>query len=335
MEKLLSVVVPAYNVEQYLQSCLDSLLQTEEREKTEILVVDDGSKDATWSIAENYQNKYPSIVRAIHKENGGHGSTINVGIKEAKGKFFRVLDSDDTVNSKAYDSYLKKLEQADCDLVATPFTCVWYKDETIVKEKIRQIEGASDLEEGKIYSFPEVAEKLFVRMHEWTIRTEILKEHQIALTEHSFYVDMQYVLFPVPWIKTVCMFTENVYRYRLGMEGQSVSVRNMQKNREQHKNVLCSLVDFYKSREEAGDKASMLAYLAGGIAKMQADEVQIALSMPIGKAAKKQLMAQERYLKENCLAAYEANQKKSITVLRLSKYLIYPVVAIAWRIIKK
>jgi len=335
MEKLLSVVVPAYNVEQYLQSCLDSLLDTKEREKTEILVVDDGSKDTTWNIAVTYQEKYPSIVRAIHKENGGHGSTINVGIREATGKYFRVLDSDDSVDSNAYDSYLKKLAQTDCDLVATPFTCVWYKGNTVVKEKERCIEGAEQLEKGITYSFKDVADKLFVRMHEWTIKTEILKEHHIALTEHSFYVDMQYVLFPVPWIKTICVFTDNVYRYRLGMEGQSVSVKNMQKNREQHKNVLCSLVHFYTERKAAEDVEAVLAYLANGIAKMQADEVQIALSMPIGKEAKEQLTAQERYLKEECLAAYEANGKMSIKLLRWSRYGLYKVAAVMWRVVKK
>lgn len=335
MEKLLSVVVPAYNVERYLQSCLDSLLDTEEREKTEILVVDDGSRDATRSIAETYEKKHPAIVRAIHKENGGHGSTINIGIREATGKYFRVLDSDDCVDSKAYDSYLKKLEHTDCDLVATPFTCVWYKEDAVVKEKKRQIEGASDLEEGKVYFFPEVAKQLFVRMHEWTIRTALLKENNITLTEHSFYVDMQYVLFPVPWIKTICVFTDNVYRYRLGMENQSVSIKNMQKNREQHRKVLCSLVDFYKERKAAGAAEAVLSYLASGIAKMQADEVQIALSLPIGKLAREQLMAQEKYLKEECPAAYGANGKRSIKLLRWSRYGLYPVAAWMWRVVKR
>ena len=122
MKKLLSVVVPAYNVEAYLAGCLESLLNTEEREKTEILVIDDGSKDTTGNIADRFQTLYPSVVRVIHKENGGHGSTINAGIREASGQYFRVLDSDDCVDSEAYDSYLKKLVDIDCDLVATPFT---------------------------------------------------------------------------------------------------------------------------------------------------------------------------------------------------------------------
>jgi len=341
MKKLLSVVVPAYNVEAYLAGCLESLLNTEEREKTEILVIDDGSKDTTGNIADRFQTLYPSVVRVIHKENGGHGSTINAGIREASGKYFRVLDSDDCVDSKAYDSYLKKIVDIDCDLVATPFTCVWYEKEenaageTIVKEKKRQIEGAEDLTEGKQYSFSEVAKKLFVRMHEWTIKTSILKEQKISLTEHSFYVDMQFVLFPVPWIQTLCILPENVYRYRLGMESQSVSVNNMQKNREQHRNVLSSLVDFYKERKAGKDTEAVLAYLAAGIAKMQADEVQIALSMPIGKEAKRQLVAQERYLKEECPAAYRANEKFSIQLLRKSRYLLYPVAAWIWKMVKR
>ena len=335
MKKLLTVVIPAYNAEPFLERCLDSMLKTEYRNDTELLVVNDGSKDKTGEIAERYATMYPGIVSAIHKENGGHGSGINTGIKNATGKYFKVVDSDDWVDMENYSRFLQKLQEVDCDLIATPFTCVFQKDGQTIREQMRDIEGRKELESDKVLDFRTYANKLHVRMHQWTIRTEILKEHTIALTEHSFYVDMQYILYPVPWINKFCIMDEPVYRYRLGDEGQSVAVKNMQKNREQHRNVLCSLVEFYKQREAAGDAAPVLDYLAGGIAKMEADEVQIALSMPIGKEGKEQLMEQEKYLKDNCPAAYEANKKPSIKLLRISRYRLYPVAAVMWRLVKK
>lgn len=335
MKKLLTVVIPAYNAESFLERCLDSMLKTEYRNVTQLLVVNDGSKDRTGEIAERYASQYSDIVTVIHKENGGHGSGINTGIKNATGKYFKVVDSDDWVEPENYHCFLQKLQEVDCDLIATPFTCVYQMDGQTIRKQVRDIEGRKELNSGKILDFRTYADKLHVRMHQWTIRTEILKEHNITLTEHSFYVDMQYILYPVPWINTFCIMDESVYCYRLGDEGQSVAVKNMQKNREQHKNVLCSMVDFYREREAAGDVASVLAYLAGGIAKMQADEVQIVLSMPVEKTAKEQLLTQEKYLKEQCPAAYQGNKKLSIKLLRISRYALYPVAAVMWRVMKK
>lgn len=345
MRKLLTVVIPAYNTERFLRNCLDLLLACKSAEWTELLVVDDGSTDRSGQIAEEYAKQYPDIVNVIHKENGGHGSAINTGMRLASGTYFKVVDSDDAVDSVAYEVFLKKLKHLEtqhCDLIATPFACVWHKKtgrkkmgQCRIRQQERKIEGADAFRHGEMLPFETAANKLHVRMHEWTVRTALLKEHDIRLTEHSFYVDMQYILFPVPWIKTVCILDETVYLYRLGEETQSVSVRNMQKNRGQHQKVMRSLIEFYRSREAAGDNAKVLSYLARGIAKMEANQVQIALSLPIGKAAKKELRECEQEIKEQCPAAYRANEKRSISFLRYSNYMIYPLAALAWRIIKR
>lgn len=335
MEKLLTVVVPTYNTEIFLKDCLDSMLQSRLAERTEILVVDDGSKDGSGRMADEYAEKYPNVVQVVHKENGGHGSAINVGIALASGKYFRVVDSDDTLEPKAYEAYLMRLEKIDCDLIATPFICIRHVNGISVKVQKRQIEGAENLPKETILPFREAAEVLHVRMHEWTIRTRILKEQNIRISEHSFYVDMQYILFPVPWIETFCILPYAIYQYRLGEETQSVSVRNMQKNKEQHRTVLRSLIHFYKEREHCGDRKEILSYLATGIAKMEANQVQISLSLPIGKEAKQELIAIEQELKKECPAAYQRNKKKSLIWLRGSHYMMYPAAAAAWRIVKQ
>lgn len=360
MDKLLTVTIPAYNAEKFLAPCLESLLSCGRRGRTELLVVDDGSRDRTGAIADAYAGRYPGIVRVIHKENGGHGSGINAGIAAATGRYFRVVDSDDTVDPGAYGTYLERLEDIDSDLVVTPFVCVEAAGAGRPREgravrghggrstggnggragrhraraggqAPRQVQGAEGLPRGRALPFGKVAGRMHVRMHEWTVRTSILKEHSIRMSERCFYVDMQYILFPVPWIRTCCILDLPVYRYRLGDGGQSVSVRNMRENRGQHRKVMHSLVEFYKERERAGDPAGRLAYLARGIAKMEANQVQAALSLPVGGAAKRELLGTERWIRRDCPAAYAANEKWGLWVLRGSRYALYPLAAAAWR----
>ena len=107
--KLLSVTIPCYNSQDYMEHCIETLLTG--GEDVEILIVDDGSKDATAEIADRYQKKYPTIIKAIHQENGGHGAAVNTGIANATGLYFKVVDSDDWVDEESYHKILAKLRE--------------------------------------------------------------------------------------------------------------------------------------------------------------------------------------------------------------------------------
>ena len=107
--KLLSIAIPCYNSEAYMEKCIESLLKG--GEEVEILVVNDGSSDRTAEITDAYAEKYPTIIKAIHQENGGHGEAVNAGIRNATGLYFKVVDSDDWVNEEAYKQILKTLEE--------------------------------------------------------------------------------------------------------------------------------------------------------------------------------------------------------------------------------
>ena len=106
-QKLLTVTVPCYNSQDYMRGCVESLLTGGER--VEIIIIDDGSTDATGAIADEYASKYPTIVKVIHQENGGHGEGINKGAKHATGIYFKVVDSDDKV-SEDFPAFLDALE---------------------------------------------------------------------------------------------------------------------------------------------------------------------------------------------------------------------------------
>ena len=121
--KILTIVVPTYNMEKYLSRCLDSMLINNSRkESLEILVVNDGSKDSSMSIAKDYEKKYPDIVKAIDKENGNYGSCVNRGLKEATGKYFRILDADDTFQMCALESMLNALPTTEEDMLVTRYS---------------------------------------------------------------------------------------------------------------------------------------------------------------------------------------------------------------------
>ena len=136
--KLLSVAIPCYNSEAYMSKCINSLLIG--GEEVEIIIVDDGSSDRTAEIADDYAEKYPTIVKAIHQENGGHGQAVNTGIKNATGLYFKVVDSDDWVNQDAYYEVLKTLYELirgaeTVDLLISNFV---YEKQGATRKKVMQ-----------------------------------------------------------------------------------------------------------------------------------------------------------------------------------------------------
>lgn len=121
MKKILTVTVPSYNVEKFLENTLDSFVDERVLDDIEVLIVDDGSKDKTAEIGRKYEEKYPDTFRVISKENGGHGSTINRGIGEAKGKYFKVVDGDDWVDQDGFAELIQRLKTCDADYVFTNY----------------------------------------------------------------------------------------------------------------------------------------------------------------------------------------------------------------------
>lgn len=282
MEKLLTVVIPSYNVEKYLSQTLESfVIEKEWMEKVEILIVDDGSKDNTASIGKVYEEKYPGIYRVISKENGGHGSTINRGILEGKGRYFKVVDGDDWVDSKGFKNFLEDLDKCDSDFVITDY----YEVNDRTKEKKPIV--FSQIPYNKILKLEEVIERIQIPMHALTIKTKLLQNNNIKLDEHRFYVDVEYVLYPIPYVKDVTYFQEYVYMYRLAVATQSVSMAGYQKHMQDHIDVVLNLAKylaFYMKKEENQNaNKERIAYMCTRIAQMARDQINIFMSYPIKK----------------------------------------------------
>ena len=132
MQKLLTIVIPTYNMQDYLHRCLDSLVLEDEQlmSQLEVLVINDGSKDNSSTIAHDYENKYPATFRVIDKENGNYGSCINKGLEIATGKYVKVLDADDSFDTSNFEDYLRFLNSVEVDILHR--TCVGFEARTVV-----------------------------------------------------------------------------------------------------------------------------------------------------------------------------------------------------------
>lgn len=246
--KLLTIAIPVYNTENYIRRCLDSLLIDETINDIEIIAVNDGSKDNSLIILNEYKQKYPETVIVIDKENGGHGSTINAALKAATGKYFRVLDSDDWVDIHDFSIFVNKLKSQDADLILTN-----YRKEYIYNGFSEFIEW-KDLKENVLYDFDNFNLKLLNKeyfvMANSTYKTSVLRDSKLFLLEKTFYVDMQYNIVPISRVKTFTYIDLDIYRYFIGRPDQSMNLQNFVKNRANHEAVVKYLIDYYNKNSQ-------------------------------------------------------------------------------------
>ncbi len=295
MDKTLTVVVPSYNVEKYLDQTLTSFINEAVMEEVEVLIVDDGSKDKTAQIGHSYEQRYPETFRVISKENGGHGSTINTGITQARGKYFKVVDGDDWVDKEGFVTLVTVLRDCTEDYILTRYHEV---DDQTKEERERAF---PELPVGKTMEFSEAASKVQMPMHALVIRTELLRENHIRLDEHCFYVDVEYILYPVPYVRTVKYLDCLVYMYRLAVVTQSVSMQGYQKHLDNHTTVIAHLLDYLKQYSLSAEAdQGKVRYMARRIAQMAETQVNIYMSYPAGdKEIYRKFKEFDAFLKES------------------------------------
>ncbi len=242
--KLLSVAVPCYNSMDYMEHSISTLLSG--GEEMEILIVDDGSTDATLEIAQRIAAEHPNIVRVIHQENKGHGGAVMTGLRNATGLYFRVVDSDDWVDEKALRTLLRYLRRFAAEKIRVDLVVTNYIYDKISEKKQRVIRYRSALPVGQVIGWNRVRrfrkwENLL--MHAMTYRTATLKKSGLELPEHTFYVDNLYASVPLVAVKTLCYLDLDLYHYFIGREGQSVQEETMIRRIDQQIRVNKMMVD--------------------------------------------------------------------------------------------
>lgn len=228
MQKLLTIVVPVYKVEPYINKCLDSLIIAPElMEKMDVLIINDGTPDRSAEMSREYVKRFPGIFRQIDKENGGHGSVWNHGVKEAYGKYTRFLDSDDWLEN--LDLLVEKLDTCDADLVITPTLC-HCPNEELWKQ------GILDMEFGKMYdadTFDWLHNRShcnYVFHHSCTYKTEIFRQYLPLFLEKQPYDDVVLGAASIIGAKSLVAYDFILYHYLMDREGQSISKEVQRKN---------------------------------------------------------------------------------------------------------
>lgn len=241
MDKILTVVIPAYNVEKTLQKTIDSLLVPDltQRSMLDLLIVNDGSSDGTESIARRYENENRGIVRVYSKENGGHGSTINVGIEQAMGKYIKIVDGDDWLDTVALEKYIQILLSTDADMVATDY-CRYYMEDCRT-ETVK----ASTLPYNQIVNIKDIWCKFHFQMHSYAVKTYLLRKLKYRIDEHCFYVDTELNMLVAMSIQTVLYSKIILYVYRLQQKSQSVSAEGWMRHYRDHERVGMTFVKWH------------------------------------------------------------------------------------------
>ena len=212
----------------------------------EILVINDGSTDKTQDIAIKYAKKFPNSIRVVNKRNGGHGSTINTGIPLSEGKYVRVLDGDDWLDTDELIDILPVLAQNDVDIIATNYTEV-YPDGRRRERAIKH-----EFESKKQYCFEDVCGLISVlRFHSILYNRRLFNDNQIKkLDEYCYYVDIEYITYPIPYVNSIIFVDRSLYNYRVGNENQSVSKSSYLRNYKQHEHVTIEIASFYEINKE-------------------------------------------------------------------------------------
>ncbi|MCR5819116.1 MAG: glycosyltransferase [Prevotella sp.] len=220
MGKLLTIVIPTYNMEKFLHTCLDSLLIDKGLEQLEVLVVNDGSKDKSSVIAHEYETSHPESFHVIDKENGNYGSCINRGLKEATGKYIKILDADDHFDKPSLRLFLQQLSTTNADLVLTDY--VIFGDNDFSKKRY-----GFDFPTGQELRFKEIIQndafKISLQMHNVAYRRDIFRQFDYHQAEDISYTDTQWVFTPMAFVDSVIYFSIPLYYYLVGRAGQTMA----------------------------------------------------------------------------------------------------------------
>ena len=243
MDKTLTIIIPTYNMERYLEKCLSSLVvEKKVMERLEVLVVIDGATDQSEAIATKFQDLHPGTVRVISKENGNYGSCINRGLREATGKYVKVLDADDSFVPENLEHLVEFLSGTDVDLVITDYRKVDENGETIDEPKFYATPR-------KDLPFSAIDPKRSMEMHMVTYRTENLRSVDYKQTEKISYTDQEWIFVPMLTVKTFHYLDKVVYNYLWGREGQTMGAAVIAKSQTQLMKVCLAMAHEFESRQ--------------------------------------------------------------------------------------
>ncbi len=266
MNKLLTIIIPVYKVEAYIRKCLDSLIIDQGlMGKMDALIINDGTPDNSAEISRDYVKRFPGVFRQIDKENGGHGSVWNLGVKEAYGKYIKFLDSDDWLEN--LDILIRRLEDTNADLIISssishcPNNYIW-------KLEIK------DMEFGRIYDADQFdwlrnhSHGNYIFHHCAIYKTEMFRQYLPLFLEKQPYDDVILGAAPIIGAKTLVAWDLEVYHYLMDREGQSISMEVQRRNVDAKLKVHQSTIEFIEKHPIENPKSTKREYFAFKLPKL-------------------------------------------------------------------
>lgn len=267
--KLLSVAIPCYNSQDYMRKCIESVLKG--GDEVEIIIIDDGSKDDTGKIADEYADKYKEIVKVIHQPNGGHGEGVNQGVLNSTGLYFKVVDSDDWLNEDALAKLLSRI-RADRgrDTIPDMYICN-YVYEHSADNSTYTMSYARNFPKDEIIGWDKMKRfgaAQYLMMHSVVFRTEFLQKDYKPLPKHTFFVDNLYMFRPLPGVKTMVYLDLDLYRYFIGREDQSVNEKMLIKRLDQQFRVTELMFESHDLDDVKAQNPNLYKYMLHNLAMM-------------------------------------------------------------------
>lgn len=308
--KLLTICVAAYNGEATLSKALNSCMLSDTTQ-LEVIVVDDGSTDQTARVAEKYVNQQPDTFRLIRKPNGGYGSAVMAGLKNARGKYFRTLDCDDWLDTKALEALLEYLKTCSTDIVFTNYC-------TVQGNQVQRVfRVCNDFQARTPYTFTALGrDELDMEIHGMNCRTQMLRASGMNLMSHCNYTDMAYTFISLSAAQTVSFLPVQLYNYRLGRDGQSVSIKSYEKHFDDYIRVTRQILQIADQLTDS-PKADILRKRARDIAQ---NGIELLLRFPESGEALTCLVTCDRRMRRFHPVIAHKMHNKNIRLLRLSRY---------------
>lgn len=312
MAKVLTISVAAYNVENFITQCLNSMVVPEVVDDLEVFVIDDGGTDQTIEIAEEYAAQYPNTFIPVHKDNGGYGTTVNYSISHATGKYFKILDGDDWFDRKGLAKLVNILQMSDADAVVT--TGIYKGPDPACMKEIR-LAGWNEEKQIKAKDIP--TENSF-NTWQLTFKTDLLRRCNLNLPAHMLYTDSYYFTVPFAQIRKVQYVDCFVYCYRTNREGQSTSRDSRIKHLQENIKVSVDLCRFCEQMISENNENS--SYITQRVASIYRSVVRAMLLLPICKDSLAKLMRYETMIEKVCPSVHRKARKlpgKSSLLLRI------------------
>lgn len=321
MQKILTVSIAAYNVEKVLRKALDSCVVPAVLDVLEVIVVNDGSKDGTSQIAHEYSQRYPDTFIVVDKENGGYGSTVNKSLEIARGRYFRLLDGDDWFHSDGLEKFIRFLQNCEADLILSGRTEV-REDGSQKHSDNRWFKMYADKLAGKTVPIGTL-EPFVYGIWVATYKTELLTSHPFQLPLHQLYTDRLFIVYPLPFIRTVAFQNYDVYCYRIGDENQSVSVKSKIAHYQEVLTGFDMILDYY-SRTSGAEKAND-SFMVLRIARYYKNVINTLFLLPPSRKHRIEIKQTDKKVASTSREIYDLSGKimNRLRIMRLYSYELY------------